>query len=327
MTSDMQEKPSALLSVRDLVTEFSTGKLRVRAVNNVSFDILRKKTLGVVGESGSGKSVTAKSILRLLPSPPAHTSARSIRFEETELTSLSESEMQKIRGNRISMIFQEPMTALNPVLSTGEQVAEAIRFHDSSSKEEATDRAIELFKQVGIPAPRERVTAFPHEMSGGMRQRVMIAMALACSPDLLIADEPTTALDVTIQAQILTLLQELQAKSGLSILLITHDLGVVSQACDSILVMYAGQVVEQGDAKEVLASPSHHYTRGLIDSLPKLGSNQPLTEIPGMVPSFTELPKGCAFQERCPAAKQRCLEEPPELVQLGQRRVRCHFPL
>jgi peptide/nickel transport system ATP-binding protein len=242
--------------------------------------------------------------------------------------------MRSIRGNKISMIFQEPMTSLNPVFTTGEQVAEAVRLHQKKSRKEALARAVELYQLVGIPEPEARVRAYPHQMSGGMRQRVMIAMALACKPDLLIADEPTTALDVTIQAQILDLLARLQRELGMSILLITHDLGVVAETCEEVVVMYAGRVVERAPARALFAAPRHHYTAGLLRSVPTFDEQGHdsthkgrLAEIPGMVPALHMLPKGCRFQDRCPAVQERCRAEEPELTTIGESRVRCHFPV
>ena len=329
-----------LLEVKDLVTEFRTEQGTVRAVDGVSFAIPPRGTLGLVGESGSGKSVTALSIMRLVASPPGRIAAGEIRYAGKDLLKLAPEEMRAIRGDRIAMIFQEPMTSLNPVFTAGDQVGEAVRLHQGKSKAEAREVAIEMFRLVGIPSPEERVDAYPHQLSGGMRQRVMIAMALACKPDLLIADEPTTALDVTIQAQILELLKSLQRELGMSILLITHDLGVVAETCDEVVVMYAGRVVERAPTSELFAAPRHHYTAGLLRSIPS-ESHERLQEIKGMVPALHELPKGCKFVDRCPAAQARCHAEEPELVQpprhrsersdevgaLGGSLVRCHFPL
>ena len=326
-----------VLEIEDLVTEFRTDRGTVRAIDGVSFEIPAKTTLGVVGESGSGKSVTALSVMRLI-SPPGRIASGKIRYAGKDLLALPPPEMRKIRGNRIAMIFQEPMTSLNPVFTAGEQVAEAVRLHQGKSKAEARRAAIEMFKLVGIPSPEERVDSFPHQLSGGMRQRVMIAMALACKPDLLIADEPTTALDVTIQAQILELLKQLQRDLGMSILLITHDLGVVAETCDEVVVMYAGRIVERALTETLFSAPRHHYTAGLLRSVPSYddGRGEPhagqpgrtrLVEIKGMVPSLADLPVGCKFVDRCPAAAARCHAEEPALVQLGASRVRCHFPL
>ena len=322
-----------VLEIRDLVTEFRTEHGMVRAVDGVSFEISPRGTLGVVGESGSGKSVTALSIMRLVAIPPGKIASGTIRYGGRDLLALPADEMRAIRGNRIAMIFQEPMTSLNPVYTVGAQVGEAVRLHQGKSKAEARTIAMEMFRLVGIPSPEERIDAFPHQLSGGMRQRVMIAMALACKPDLLIADEPTTALDVTIQAQILDLLKKLQRELGMSILLITHDLGVVAETCDEVVVMYAGRVVERATTATLFASPRHHYTAGLLRSVPSYGEgagvadHTRLQEIKGMVPSLWELPKGCKFSDRCPAVQELCRNEEPALVQLGASLVRCHFPL
>jgi peptide/nickel transport system ATP-binding protein len=323
----------ALLAIRDLVTEFRTDRGVVRAVDGVTFEIAARGTLGVVGESGCGKSVTALSVMRLVASP-GRVASGTIEYAGTNLLTLPDEKMRAIRGNRIAMIFQEPMTSLNPVYTVGEQVGEAVRLHQKKSKAEARKISIEMLELVGIPSPAERVDNYPHQLSGGMRQRVMIAMALACKPDLLIADEPTTALDVTIQAQILDLLKKLQQELGMSILLITHDLGVVAETCDEVVVMYAGRVVEQAATRTLFSSPRHHYTAGLLRSVPAYGETDHaeghetrLQEIPGMVPALSDLPKGCKFVERCPAAQQKCRDVEPELVQLGASRVRCHFPV
>jgi peptide/nickel transport system ATP-binding protein len=326
----------ALLEIRDLVTEFRTERGVVRAVDGVSFDIPKKKTLGVVGESGSGKSVTALSVMRLIATPPGRIAAGEIRYEGKNLLELPEPSMRAIRGNRIAMIFQEPMTSLNPVFTVGDQVAEAVRLHQHKSRKDALAVAADMFKLVGIPSPEERLGNYPHQMSGGMRQRVMIAMALACKPDLLIADEPTTALDVTIQAQILDLLRKLQEELGMSILLITHDLGVVAETCDEVVVMYAGRVVERAATEELFAHPRHHYTAGLLRSVPSYhapgevappGEKPRLREIKGMVPALHELPIGCKFADRCPRADELCERKEPELVALGASLVRCHYPV
>jgi peptide/nickel transport system ATP-binding protein len=271
----------------------------------------------------------ALSIMRLVASPPGYISGGTIEYGGKDLLTLPLDDMRKIRGNRIAMIFQEPMTSLNPVFTVGDQVGEAVRLHQGKSKAEARKLAIDMFRLVGIPSPEERVDNFPHQMSGGMRQRVMIAMALSCKPDLLIADEPTTALDVTIQAQILELLKSLQTELGMSILLITHDLGVVAETCDEVAVMYAGRVVERATTGVLFASPRHHYTAGLLRSVPAYGEAgvARLQEITGMVPALWDLPKGCKFAERCPAVQQQCRDEEPALVQLGPSLVRCHFPV
>ena len=291
-----------VLEVRDLVTEFVTQAGVVRAVDGVSFDVPARGTLGIVGESGSGKSVTALSIMRLLGA--GRIAKGSVTYAGKNLVTLPEPEMRAIRGNRIAMIFQEPMTSLKPVFTIGDQVGEAVRLHQKKSKAEARTIAIEMLRLVGIPSPEERVDAYPHQLSGGMRQRVMIAMALACKPDLLIADEPTTALDVTIQAQILDLLKALQREMGMSILLITHDLGVVAETCDEVCVMYAGRIVERASADTLFAAPRHHYTAGLIHSIAS-GEQERLVEIPGMVPALHELPKGCKFADRCPRVEDK----------------------
>ncbi|HEY5933069.1 MAG TPA: ABC transporter ATP-binding protein [Kofleriaceae bacterium] len=322
-----------LLEIRDLVTEFRTDRGTVRAVDGVSFEIRPKQTLGVVGESGCGKSVTALSVMRLVASPPGKIAAGQIKYAGKDLLTLSPAEMRKIRGNRIAMIFQEPMTSLNPVFTVGDQVGEAVRLHQKKTRSEARAIALDMFRLVGIPSPEERIDDYPHQLSGGMRQRVMIAMALACKPDLLIADEPTTALDVTIQAQILDLLGKLQAELGMSILLITHDLGVVAETCDEVVVMYAGRIVERAAAEELFAAPRHHYTAGLLRSVPSYGDGAAvadharLVEIKGMVPALDALPKGCKFVDRCAAAEDLCRAEEPALVPLGASHVRCHFPL
>ncbi len=264
--------------------------------------------------------------MRLVASPPGRIAAGSITYAGKDLLKLSDADMRAIRGDRIAMIFQEPMTSLNPVFTVGAQVMEAVRLHQNKSRGEARAVAIEMFRLVGIPSPEERVDAYPHQLSGGMRQRVMIAMALACKPDLLIADEPTTALDVTIQAQILELLRKLQHELGMSVLLITHDLGVVAETCDEVVVMYAGRIVERASTATLFAGPRHHYTAGLLRSVPT-GDHERLVEIPGMVPSLAELPVGCKFVDRCPAAEELCRKEEPPLVQLGASLVRCHYPL
>jgi peptide/nickel transport system ATP-binding protein len=320
----------ALLAIRDLVTEFRTDRGVVRAVDGVTFEIPSRGTLGVVGESGCGKSVTALSVMRLIAAP-GRIAKGTIEYAGTDLLSLPDEKMRAIRGNRIAMIFQEPMTSLNPVYTVGEQVGEAVRLHQNKSRAEARKISIDMLELVGIPSPAERVDNYPHQLSGGMRQRVMIAMALACKPDLLIADEPTTALDVTIQAQILELLKSLQQDLGMSIMLITHDLGVVAETCDDVVVMYAGRIVEQAATRTLFSSPRHHYTVGLLRSVPAYGEGETehasrLQEIPGMVPALWDLPKGCKFVDRCPAAQQKCRDVEPELVQLGASRVRCHFP-
>jgi oligopeptide/dipeptide ABC transporter ATP-binding protein len=300
-----------LLSVRDLRTHFFTDRGVAHAVDGVSFDLHAGKTLALVGESGCGKSVTAMSILRLVPNPPGRIVGGQVIFEGRDLVTLPESQLREIRGNAISMIFQEPMTSMNPVFRTGEQVAAVLRLHQGMNKKDAADRTIELYRQVGIPAPERRVGDYPHQMSGGMLQRVMIAMALACGPRLLIADEPTTALDVTIQAQILDLLRKLQAETGMALLMITHDLGVVAEMADDVAVMYAGRVVEQAPVAELFAQPSHPYTQGLFASLPAMSTGNRLNTIPGAVPPATRFPQGCRFHPRCTQALPKCSQEYP----------------
>jgi oligopeptide/dipeptide ABC transporter ATP-binding protein len=314
-----------LLEVRDLQTHFFTDDGLVRAVDGVSYALAPGETLAVVGESGSGKSVTSLSILRLVPDPPGRIVGGSIRFKGRELLTLSDAEMRAVRGKEISMIFQEPMTSLNPVHTCGDQIAEVVRLHEGLDRAAARERAIEMLRLVGIPAPEVRVDEFPHQMSGGMRQRVMIAMALACRPALLIADEPTTALDVTIQAQILELLQRLRRELGMAVLLITHDLGVVAETADRVAVMYAGQVVEYSTVRAIFRTPRHPYTAGLLASLPKLGEESDrLRVIPGQVPDPARFPTGCRFHPRCPVAVDRCRGEAPELRDVGDGHlVRC----
>ena len=296
----------------------------VKSVDGVDMAIAPGRTLGVVGESGCGKSVTSLSIMRLIDRP-GWIASGEIKFESQDLVRLSEEEMRHIRGNKISMIFQEPMTSLNPVFTVGNQVGEAIKVHRKSSNKEVHDRVVELFKMVGIPSPERRVKDYPHNMSGGMRQRVMIAMALALQPKLLIADEPTTALDVTIQAQILELIKDLRTRVNTAVLLITHDIGVVAEMADEVIVMYTGRVVEQGDVVSVLKNPKHPYTVGLLASIPSLGvKNQRLNVIPGTVPSPLNLPKGCTFAPRCPHVMGVCHEKEPQLKTLDSgAKVRC----
>jgi peptide/nickel transport system ATP-binding protein/oligopeptide transport system ATP-binding protein len=313
-----------LLQIEDLKTHFFTDDGVVRAVDGVSYELGERETLAVVGESGSGKSVTALSILRLVAEPPGRIVGGRIRFKGRDLVALSQGEMRKIRGKEISMIFQEPMTSLNPVYTCGEQIIEALVVHENMNRAQARERAIEMLQLVGIPLPAQRVDEYPHQMSGGMRQRVMIAMALACRPAILIADEPTTALDVTIQAQILELLQRLQVELGMAVLLITHDLGVVAETADRVAVMYAGQVVEYCDVEAAFRRTLHPYTAGLLASLPRLGAKRAtLRVIPGNVPNPAHFPRGCRFHPRCPVAQERCLEDPPMLTFDGDHRSRC----
>jgi len=311
-----------LLEIEGLQTHFFTQAGVVRAVDGVSYDVRGGEILGVVGESGCGKSVTALSVLRLVANPPGRIVGGAIRFEGVNLLDLSESEMEAIRGNDISMIFQEPMTSLNPLLTVGRQIGEAIVLHRRVSWREATDQALEMLRRVHIPEPERRLQAYPHQLSGGMRQRVMIAMALSCDPKLLIADEPTTALDVTIQAQILDLMRELQETLGTAIVLITHDMGVVAENADRVVVMYAGRKVEEASAKELFETPGHPYTKGLLASLPNLeiaahsnARRARLNEIKGMVPSLANLPQGCTFAARCGFATEECRAAYPPLEQ------------
>ena len=312
------ERGEPLLEVRELQTHFFTDDGVVRAVDGVSYAIGAGETLAVVGESGSGKSVTALSILRLIASPPGRVVGGSIRFRGRDLLALADAEMRAIRGREISMIFQEPMTSLNPVYTCGEQIIEVVMLHERATRAAARARAIEMLALVGIPAPEQRVDEYPHQMSGGMRQRVMIAMALACRPALLIADEPTTALDVTIQAQILDLLKRLQRELGMAVLLITHDLGVVAETADRVAVMYAGQVVEYADVRTTFRATRHPYTAGLLASLPRLGEeHERLRVIPGQVPDPARFPTGCRFHPRCPVAVERCRTEVPALRDVG----------
>ena len=308
-----------LLSVKDLRTYFRTDAGVARAVDGVSFALEKGEVLGIVGESGCGKSVTSLSIMRLVPQPAGEIVAgSSIRFRGRELLELDEAGMRKVRGEDIAMIFQEPMTSLNPVYPVGEQIAETLRVHRGMGRAEARTRAIEMLRLVGIPEPAERADAYPHQLSGGQRQRVMIAIALACEPDLLIADEPTTALDVTIQAQILDLLAELRERLGMAILLITHDLGVVAEVCDRVVVMYAGHVVEEGRVADIFRDPRHPYTQGLMQAMPRLGRRKErLAVIPGIVPSATAWPVGCRFHTRCPYAWDLCIREAPSLFEAG----------
>jgi len=316
-----------LLRVQDLRTYFHLGREVARAVDGVSFDIRAGETVGMVGESGCGKSVTALSLLRLIDPPGRIEAGSRIEFEGRDLLSLDEEGIRQIRGNRIAMVFQEPMTALNPVFTIGDQVAEVARVHARASRRAAWERAVEMLNLVGIPDPRERARSYPHQLSGGMRQRVLIAMALVMNPSLLIADEPTTALDVTIQAQILELLADLQQRLGLAVLLITHDLGVVAEVTSRVLVMYGGQIVERSPVRELFRNPRHPYTRGLLEAMPRLGRQRDrLAVIPGTVPPPTRWPSGCRFRDRCPYAWQRCADEPPpEYVVSPDHNARCHL--
>ncbi|MDF0727867.1 ABC transporter ATP-binding protein [Cytobacillus sp. S13-E01] len=321
-----------LLEVKDLHVSFKTYAGEVQAVRGVSFYVKPGEAVAIVGESGCGKSVTAKSIMRLLPEPQAIIKEGSIHLNNSNLAEKSEREMQKIRGNEIGMIFQDPMTSLNPTSRIGVQITEGLLKHNSMSRKEAYGTAINMLEMVGIPNPEKRYNQYPHEFSGGMRQRVMIAMALVCQPNLLIADEPTTALDVTIQAQILKLMKDLQEKTDTSIILITHDLGVVAEMCDRVVIMYAGQVVESGTINEIFASPNHPYTEGLLKSMPRIdmSRNEKLSPIPGTPPDLLDPPKGCAFYARCEKAMKVCKEHAPTLEKIGKTaQAACwlHHPL
>lgn len=307
-----------LLEISGLRTEFTTPGGVIKAVDGVSFTVRKGETLGIVGESGCGKSITSLSIMQLLPKRVGRVAAGEIRFEGKNLLAASHREIRQIRGNRIAMIFQEPMTSLNPVFKVGMQVSEAARYHLKIGKQEARKRVVDMLAKVGIPRPEKIFDQYPHQLSGGMRQRVMIAMAMVCNPSLLIADEPTTALDVTIQAQILDLMRDLQSKEGTSIMMITHDLGVVAEMCDRVVIMYAGQVVEEADVKTLFREPRHPYTRGLLASLPQLaGDADRLKSIPGQVPNPLEMPSGCRFAPRCPIRVERCEQAEPELKEIA----------
>ncbi|AYO31390.1 MAG: peptide/nickel transport system ATP-binding protein [Thermoanaerobacteraceae bacterium] len=313
-----------ILEVKNLKTYFYTEEAVVPAVDGVSFSIAKGETLGIVGESGSGKSVTALSIMRLLPEPPAKIIGGQVLFKGEDLVSKTNDQMRRVRGNSISMIFQEPMTSLNPVYTIGRQISEAIMLHQKVGKKDAMKKAVEMLKLVKIPLPEKRISDYPHQMSGGMRQRVMIAMALSCVPELLIADEPTTALDVTIQAQILALIKELKERLGTSVILITHDLGVVAEVAEKVMVMYCGRAVEYADVATLYESPRHPYTVGLLNSIPKIkGPKQKLKAIPGVVPQPQDITAGCRFQTRCTYVKDRCLTDEPPLFNVGQSLVRC----
>ncbi|MFH1725840.1 MAG: ABC transporter ATP-binding protein [Elusimicrobiota bacterium] len=323
-----------VLDVENLATEFHVEAGVARAVDGISFDLAEGETLGLVGESGSGKSVTALSLMRLVPDPPGRIVGGSrIRVAGRDVLALSEPQMQRVRGSEIAMIFQDPMTALNPVFTVGNQLREVLARHQGLAPKRARARAVELLEMVGIPAPDKRVDEYPHQLSGGMRQRAMIAMALSCNPKVLIADEPTTALDVTIQAQILELINMLQKKIGMATILITHDLAVVAETCDRVLVMYCGRIVEGGGVFELFAGPRHPYTKGLIDSIPRIDDaakeeRKELNAIPGMVPDIHDLPDGCRFADRCFKASERCRREDPGLRDLGGgRAAACLFPL
>jgi oligopeptide/dipeptide ABC transporter ATP-binding protein len=326
-----------LLEVKNLKTGFKTDEGEFLAVDDVSFQLEKGKTLGIVGESGCGKSVTSLSIMRLIPTPPGKIVGGEINFYDKNgkarnLLKVSEEEMRKIRGNDIAMIFQEPMTSLNPVFTIGNQIAEAIELHQKGlNAKQVREKTVEMLRLVGIPEPDKRVDEYPHQLSGGMRQRVMIAMALSCNPELLIADEPTTALDVTIQAQVLDLIRKLQKEFGASMILITHDLGVVAETCDDVVVMYAGKVIEYGTVEDIFYRPKHQYTKGLLNSIPHFETGhrrERLETIAGLVPSMFNLPKGCRFSERCPAVQDDCRVKQPELTHFeGKHSAACIHPV
>ena len=309
-----------ILEVNNLVTAFDTEGGRIRAVDDVSFAIKKQQTLGIVGESGCGKSVTALSIMRLLPKPAGIIESGQILFNGSDLVQLPANKMHEIRGKRISMVFQEPMTSLNPVHRIGKQLGEVYRLHFAAMGEnEIRQQSLELLQKIGIPEPEQRLEEYPHQISGGMRQRVMIALALACKPDILIADEPTTALDVTIQAQILELMQHLQRETGMAVMFITHDLGVIAETCEEVVVMYAGKIAETASATELFKNPKHPYTQGLLDSIPRLETTRKtkLNIIEGIVPSLYEIPSGCRFRNRCPYAMDICAGDPPPMSSVG----------
>ncbi|MCY4286715.1 MAG: ABC transporter ATP-binding protein [Thiotrichales bacterium] len=317
-----------LLELSDVEVEFRTRDGIARVLNRVGFSLSSGSTLGIVGESGCGKSMTALTIMRLVPQPPGRIAGGIIRLDGENLLTATEARMREIRGNEVSMVFQEPMTSLNPVFSVGNQIAETVRLHQGLSKREALDRAVEMLAAVGIPVPERRIAEYPHQLSGGMRQRVMIAIGLACGPRLLIADEPTTALDVTVQAQIFDLLIDLKERTGTSIILITHDMGAIAEMAERVVVMYAGRIVEEGPVEVILGDPLHPYTRGLINCVPHLEERpsperRPLTEIAGMVPALTALGRGCAFAPRCNHATALCREQAPPLEGGDEHRVAC----
>lgn len=326
-----QTNSDHLLEVRNLQTYFITYEGLAKAVDEASFWVDSGEAVGIVGESGCGKSVMARSILRLIPDPPGRIVGGEILFGGVNVLSLSEKEMQEIRGNKISMVFQEPMTSLNAVLTVGDQLSEVFRLHQKGSKKEALEKSIDMLRMVGIPSPESRVMEYPFQMSGGMRQRVMIAMALACRPSIILADEPTTALDVTIQAQVLELIKDLQTSLGTSMVLITHDLGVIAETVRRVYVMYTGKIVEQAEVEDIFDDPLHPYTRGLMESIPSLEGGEDkyterLREIPGTVPDLCALPTGCSFYPRCPQAKAVCRKEAPPMIEASRSHLaRCWF--
>lgn len=325
--SESTSKP--VLSIQDLVVEFKTEAGLIRALDGVSFDVQEGEALGIVGESGCGKSVTALSILKLIPSPPGRIAGGSIKLDDIDVVNQPDDEMRKVRGSLASMIFQEPMTALNPVFTIGNQMVEIIRVHQKVSKAEAKIQAIEMLRTVNIESPEQRIDQYPHELSGGMRQRVMIAMALSCSPKLLIADEPTTALDVTVQAQVMEEINRLQREMNMGLILITHDLGVIAESCTRVVVMYCGKIIEMAETEELFRNPRHPYTRGLLDSIPRIREKklETLPIIEGMVPDLANLPKGCRFADRCPKAEDHCRESEPPLEDTESGgKVACFIP-
>ena len=319
----IQSEP--ILEIKDLCVEFKTMEGTVKAVDHLSYTLHKGEKLGIVGESGSGKSVSSLAIMQLIPNPPGKITEGEIIYKKQDLVKFSEGDMQKIRGNDISMIFQEPMTSLNPIIKCGKQIAESLELHRNMKKKEAMEEAVRMMRAVGIANPEARAHEYPHQMSGGMRQRVMIAMALACQPQVLIADEPTTALDVTIQAQILDLIRDMTQSMNTSVLFITHDLGVVSELCDTVIVMYTGHIVEQAPVKEIFREPKHPYTVGLLQAIPTITKERkPLSAIEGMVPNPTERIAGCSFWPRCPKTMEQCKREVPPVCQISEKRqVRC----
>ncbi len=329
MTLSDNPETDVLLRVEDLLVEFRTSRGTARVLDNINLTISKGETLGIVGESGCGKSMTALSILGLVPQPPGRIAGGKVLLKGEDLLKISEEAMEKIRGNEISMIFQEPMTSLNPVFTIGEQIAEAIRFHRKWSRKRSRERALEMLKSVGIPLPERRMKEYPFQLSGGMRQRVMIAIALACNPSILIADEPTTALDVTVQAQIFDLLEDIQKNTQTAIILITHDMGVIAEMASRVVVMYAGRIIEEGLVKAVLDAPKHPYTQGLVECVPQIDPDpkperSPLAEIPGVVPALTDLGAGCAFAPRCQYAKEKCRQSaPPNFATDSAHQVAC----